>query len=72
MNIVFKNDTLFVDVDENENINEMKRRVYSIMDGFNISNVVINAGGIRKSNKKLLDNFMEEYKENYNGNISIK
>lgn len=72
MNIVFKNDTLFVDVDEGENINEMKRRVYSIMDGFNISNVVINAGGIRKSNKKLLDNFMEEYKENYNGNISIK
>ena len=42
MNIIFKNDTLFVDLERKEEIDEMKRRVCSITDGFKINNVVIN------------------------------
>lgn len=72
MNIIYKNDTLFIDVEEGESIKELKRRVFNIMEGFNISNVVINSGGIRKSNKKLVEEFMNEYKEIYNKNISIE
>lgn len=72
MNIIFKNDTLFVDLERKEEIDEMKRRVCSITDGFKINNVVINTGGIRKSNLKELNDFMSEYKENYNGSITIQ
>ena len=72
MNIIFRNDTLFVDLERKEEIDEMKRRVCSITDGFKINNVVINTGGIRKSNLKGLNDFMSEYKENYNGSITIQ
>ena len=72
MNIIFKNDTLFVDLERKEEIDEMKRRVCSITDGFKINNVVINTGGISKSNLKGLNDFMREYKENYNGSTTIQ
>lgn len=75
MNIIYKNDTLYVDMIEGKdegNLKDMKTKVFSILDGFDVSNVVINAGGMYKSNKESFSSLMKEYKENYSGNLKIK
>ena len=70
MNIIFKNDTLFVDM-EGENMEDKKEKIFDIVSGFEVNNVVINSGGNSRSNKKELNKFLNEYKERYDGNIVI-
>ena len=74
MEIFYKQDTLFVNLDESvnkDNINNMKRKVFNIIDDYDIDNIVLNIIG-NISDEEALDNFVKEYQMKYDGNLSIK
>ena len=74
MEIYYKKDTLYVNVDENLNngcMNSIRKRVFSIIDDYDIENIVLNIIG-NVEDSKLLDDFISEYKMKYNGNIMIQ
>lgn len=75
MNIVYKNDTLFVDLKgdlDDLTINEMKNRLFSILDQYDVDNVVINTKEVFNSNKTVFNTFLNEYRRNYKGKIKLE
>ncbi len=74
MEIYYKKDTLFVNVDEYLNgssMSNIRKKVFSIIDDYDIENIVLNIIG-NVEDTQLLDNFIREYKMKYDGNITIK
>ena len=74
MDIFYSDDTLFVNVYENineDNISSLKTRVFKIARDYDIENIVLNTNGYRKSNY-LLKEFINEYESTFNGHIKVK
>ena len=74
MEIYYKKDTLYVNVDEylnNSSMSNIRKRVFSIIDDYDIENIVLNIIG-NVENNELLDDFIREYKMKYDGNIKIR
>lgn len=74
MDIFYSDDTLFVNVYENineDNISSLKTRVFKIARDYDIENIVLNTNGYRKSNY-LLKEFINDYESNFNGHIKFK
>ena len=74
MEIYYKKDTLYVNVDEylnNSSMSNIRKRVFSIIDDYDIENIVLNIIGNVEDNE-LLDDFIREYKMKYDGNIKIR
>ncbi len=74
MDIFYSDDTLFVNVYENinkNNISSLKTRVFKIARDYDIENIVLNTNGYRKSNY-LLKEFINDYESNFNGHIRFK
>jgi len=75
MELYYKNETLFVDVHEtiNETIaNTMKKRIFNIIDDYDIDRIILKTSKTNASEKALLQNLEKEYKQKYNGNLIIK
>lgn len=74
MDIFYSDDTLFVNVYENineDNISSLKTRVFKIARDYDIENIVLNTNGYRKSTY-LLKEFINDYESNFNGHIRFK
>ena len=74
MNIVYNNDTLYVDLNNigsNLEMNELKNQVFNILDYYDIENIVLNIVSSNK-NQILLDNFIKAYHKKYKGNIRVE
>ena len=74
MDIFYSDDTLFVNVYENineDNISSLKTRVFKIARAYDIENIVLNTNGYKKSNY-LLKEFINDYESNFNGHIRFK
>lgn len=74
VDIFYSDDTLFVNVYENinkNNISSLKTRVFKIARDYDIENIVLNTNGYRKSNY-LLKEFINDYESNFNGHIRFK
>ena len=74
MDIFYSDDTLFVNVYENineDNISSLKTRVFKIAKDYDIENIVLNTNGYRKSTS-LLKEFINDYESNFNGHIRFK
>ncbi len=74
MDIFYSDDTLFVNVYENinkNNISSLKTRVFKIARDYDIENIVLNTNGYRKSNY-LLKEFINDYESTFNGHIRFK
>ena len=74
MDIFYSDDTLFVNVYENineDNISSLKTRVFKIARDYDIENIVLNTNGYRKSNY-LLKELINDYESNFNGHIRFK
>ena len=73
MNIYYKDNTLYVNMNEDinmESILVLRKRVFDILDDYDINNIVLNV--ITDKNNILLDEFINEYQRKYNGNITLK
>lgn len=73
MNMVYKDDTLYVDIlnnDEINNILHLKRQIFSVLDQYEVGNVIINLRG-NNYNKTLMNHLICDYHKNYKGNFII-
>ncbi len=74
MEIYYKKDTLYVDIDElinNQFMTGLKSKVFSILNNYDIDNIVLNIINDNHKNQ-LFDSFISEYEENFQGRIIIK
>jgi UTP:GlnB (protein PII) uridylyltransferase len=74
MNMIYKDDTLFVDLVGEvgmKEINMMKERVFSVLNQYEVDNVVINVKNTFRLNRNVMNTFIDEYHKNYKGNILI-
>lgn len=74
MNIFYTNNTLFVNLNEiidDDNVNILRKRIFGILDDYDIENIVLNIIANNKNNY-LIDDFIKEYHQKYNGNILVK
>ena len=74
MNIYYNDKTLYVNVDELRNIDNLhilKKRVFGILNDYDIENIVLNLITDSKNNE-YLDEFILEYNQKYRGNLVIK
>ncbi len=74
MNMIYKDDTLYVDLSGDVGAKEMimmKERVFSVLNQYDVDNVVINVKSVFKLNRNMMNSFVNEYKKNYKGNILI-
>ena len=73
MNMIYKDDTLYVDVvsnDEIDNILHMKKQLFSVLNQYEVGNVIINLKG-NSYNKTLMNDLICDYHKNYKGNLII-
>ena len=74
MNIYYTDNTLFVnllDYIDDSNISKLRKRVFGILDDYDIENIVLNIISDNKNNS-LIDEFIREYNKKYHGNIIVK
>lgn len=74
MNMIYKDDTLYVDLSGEVGSKEMtmlKDRVFSVLNQYEVGNVVINVKSVFKFNRHMMNSFVNEYKRNYKGSILI-
>lgn len=74
MNMIYRNDTLYVDIFENDDLGNMmsiKRKIFSIIDQYQVDNVVINLKNKNNVSKGMLNSLICDYHKNYRGNIIV-
>lgn len=74
MNIYYSDNTLYVNFKEEMDyisMDKLKKRVFSILDDYDIENIVLHIVGESKDSL-LLDEFLREYNSKYHGNLLIK
>ena len=74
MNIYYMNNTLYVNLEDyldDISINNLKSRVFNILDDYDINNIVLNIISNNKDNY-LINDFISEYHKKYKGNLLIK
>ncbi len=74
MNMIYKDETLYVDIfsgEEIDNINHIKRQMFSVLNQYEMNNVVINILGGGGYNKSLINDLVYDYHKNYKGNLII-
>lgn len=75
MDIFYTDNTLYVNMDNvssSSDVNRMKKRVFKILEDYSIDNVVLNIVTDDSISSDLLDSFIEEYNQKYNGKIIMK
>ena len=73
MDIFYTNETLYVNMNNkasNNDIETMQKRVFKIINDYEIDNIVLNLGPDVKS-KNILTGFIDEYHKNHNGNLKV-
>ena len=73
MELYYKNETLFVEVNQDLDLDTMsilKRRVFQILDDYGIDKIIINVGG--SYDKDAMNAFKKEYYHKYRGYLLIK
>lgn len=75
MKLYYKNETLFVKVNsvlDEEYVNRLKRRVFHIVDDYEIDHVVFELIHGVKENIFLLQSLEREYRERFGGDILFR
>lgn len=73
MKIYYKKDTLYVNLEEsvdNGVIKDMRKKVFNIIDDYDIDNIVLNIMN-EVTDEQLLNTFIEEYKAKYDGHLTV-
>lgn len=74
MNMLYKDDTLYIDeINEDDilNINQIKKRMFSVLNQYQVDNVVINLKNSYKLEKNIYNELVDDYHKNYKGNLII-
>ena len=74
MNIFYNDNTLYVNLEERVDdymMHKLKRRVFNIVDDYDIESVVWNLIANNK-NDYLIEEFIKEYQQKYGGKIQVR
>ncbi len=74
MNMIYKNDTIYIDMIGNvdgDDMRQLKRRLFSVLDQYEVENVVINVKSVFNLNRNLMNSLVKEYHKNYKGSLTI-
>ncbi len=74
MNIFYTNETLYVNLVDTINtdiLEILKKRIFRIINDYDIDNIIINVIGGDKKNP-LINEFVREYYNRYNGKLVVK
>lgn len=72
---VYHNKTLFINLNgeyNSKNINNLKRKLYSIIDQYGINDIIINQRHITEINKSAFYDMLDEYDIKYGGNLIVE
>lgn len=75
MEMIYTNNTLYINIEDRINfslINKLQRRLYKILDSYNIRNIEINILNDLYYDSSLLDELINDYKVKYNGRLIVK
>ncbi len=71
MNMVYKDNTLFIDLKGEVDIDRVKYRLFNIATQYNFKDVVIFVGEVFDYKKRAFDALINDYSKVYNGHIRI-
>ena len=75
MNLYYKNETLFIDIDialNEENIKCLKQRIFRIVDDYDIDHIILSSSLNNIKYKTVFQQIKLEYNQKYNGSFFIK
>jgi anti-anti-sigma regulatory factor len=73
--IIYTKDTLFINLSgimNKKEINNLKKKIYTIVLDYGINNVVIDIRKIITMDKEYFYHFLDEYDSNFNGYLKLK
>lgn len=71
MNMVYKENTLFIDLKGEVDIEDVKERLFNIVSQYNFRDVVIFVGEVFDYKKRAFDTLIDDYCKVYSGKIRI-
>ena len=73
MDIFYTNETLYVNMNKinNSELNLMQKKVFRIIEDYDIDNVVLKVPKIYDRNSDLFSPFVSAYRKKHNGNLKI-
>ncbi len=74
MNMIFKDDTLYIDLKGDMDIvdlNILKERIFSVLSQYSIDNIVLNTSGAFNLNRRMINNIKRECQSKYFGSFKI-
>ena len=72
MNMVYTDDTLFVDLSGEVDLKNFKRKLFSVLEIYPANNVVISVTDVFNYKKRDYENIKEDYKRVYKGVFKIE
>lgn len=75
MEMIYNNDTLFINIEgiyNSKNINNLKRKMYNVINQYGINNVVIDKKKILKIDSGAFYDMLNDYDIKYGGNLKIE
>ncbi len=74
MNMIFKDDTLYIDLKGDMDIvdlNILKERIFSVLSQYSIDNIVLNTSGAFNLNRRMINSIKRECQSKYFGSFKI-
>ena len=72
MEMIYDNDTLFVDLSGNVDVDQVRYKLFSVVGQYKIGNVIINITDVFNYKKKNYLELISDYSRVFKGNISIR
>lgn len=75
MELIYKENTLYINIEERINfslINRLQKKLYRIIDLYHISNIEINILNNTYYDKTLINELICDYNAKYNGILTVK
>jgi hypothetical protein len=75
MELIFSNNTLYINIDERINftlISKLQKKLYRIIDTYHISNIEICILNDSHYDRTLIQDLINDYKYKYNGKLIVK
>lgn len=72
MDMIYQNDTLFVDLSGEVDIENVRTKLFSVVGLYNIKTIVVSTTDVFNYKRSLFNELKEDYSRVYGGSIVIK
>ncbi len=72
MNMIYQDETLFVDLSGNVDITQVRARLFNVASSYNIKVVVVDTTDVFNYKRSVFNELKNDYSRMYGGNIVIR